>query len=52
MKTFQQLYPKAVTIHGDFNGTLNVGSEPVQQEVEEQESVPRFDVVLDGKYRG
>ena len=36
MKTFQQFLSESVTIHGDFNGTLNVGSEPVQQEVEEQ----------------
>ena len=36
MKTFQQFLSESVTIHGDFNGTLNVGSDPVQQEVEEQ----------------
>ena len=36
MKTFQQFLSESITIHGDFNGTLNVGSDPVQQEVEEQ----------------
>jgi len=36
MKTFQQFLSESITINGDFNGTLNVGSEPVQQEVEEQ----------------
>jgi hypothetical protein len=36
MKTFQQFLSESVTIHGDFNGTLNVGSDPVQQKVEEQ----------------
>ena len=27
---------ESVTIHGDFNGTLNVGADPVQQKVDEQ----------------
>jgi hypothetical protein len=27
---------ESVTIHGDFNGTLNVGGDPVQQKVDEQ----------------
>jgi len=27
---------ESVTIHGNFNGTLNVGADPVRQEVEEQ----------------
>ena len=36
MKTFKQFLSESVTIHGDFNGTLNVGADPVRQEVEEQ----------------
>jgi len=36
MKSFKQFLSESVTIHGDFNGTLNVGSDSVQQQVEEQ----------------
>ena len=36
MKSFQQFISESVTIHGDFNGTLNVGEDPVQQKVDEQ----------------
>ena len=36
MKNFKQFLSESVTIHGDFNGTLNVGSDPVQQKVNEQ----------------
>ena len=37
MKTFKQFMSESVTIHGDFNGTLNVGGgDPVRKEVEEQ----------------
>ena len=36
MKTFQEFITESVTIHGDFNGTLNVGGDPVQQKVDEQ----------------
>jgi len=36
MKSFKQFLSESVTIHGDFNGTLNVGADPVRQEVEEQ----------------
>ena len=36
MKTLKQFLSESVTIHGDFNGTLNVGNDPVRQEVEEQ----------------
>ena len=35
MKNFKQFISESVTIHGDFNGTLNVGGS-TQQEVEEQ----------------
>lgn len=36
MKSFKQFMSESVTIQGDFNGTLNVGYDPVQQKVEEQ----------------
>jgi len=36
MKSFQQFISESVTIQGDFNGTLNVGYDPVQQKVDEQ----------------
>ena len=36
MKSFQQFMSESVTINGDFNGTLNVGGDPVQQKVDEQ----------------
>jgi hypothetical protein len=36
MKSFRRFLSESVTIHGDFNGTLNVGSDPVQQKVNEQ----------------
>ena len=36
MKSFQQFMSESVTIQGDFNGTLNVGYDPVQQKVDEQ----------------
>ena len=36
MKSFKQFLSESVTIHGDFNGTLNVGNDPIQQKVEEQ----------------
>ena len=36
MKSFKQFISESVTIQGDFNGTLNVGYDPVQQKVDEQ----------------
>ena len=36
MKNFKQFIKESVTIQGDFNGTLNVGYDPVQQKVDEQ----------------
>jgi hypothetical protein len=48
MKTFQQFISESVTIHGDFNGTLNVGGDPVQQKVDEQNQYIA-DVVWMGK---
>jgi len=36
MKSFKQFLSESVTIHGDFNGTLNLGGDSVSQEVEEQ----------------
>jgi len=36
MKSFKQFLSESITIQGDFNGTLNVGSDSVQQQVEEQ----------------
>jgi len=39
MKNFQEFLKESVTIHGDFNGTLNLGggenSAPPEQQVEE-----------------
>tara|TARA_E500000318_G_C3523970_1_gene197596 strand:- start:708 stop:1049 length:342 start_codon:yes stop_codon:yes gene_type:complete len=39
MKNFQEFLEESVTIHGDFNGTLNIGSGensiPPEQQVEE-----------------
>jgi hypothetical protein len=34
MKSFQQFISESVTIHGDFNGTLNVGSSQPEQQQE------------------
>ena len=44
MKSFNQFLKESITINGDFNGTLNVGSQP------EQSSESFFaDVVWEGK---
>ena len=44
MKSFNQFLSESITINGDFNGTLNVGSQP------EQTSESFFaDVVWEGK---
>ena len=44
MKSFNQFLKESITINGDFNGTLNVGSQP------EQASESFFaDVVWEGK---
>ena len=45
MKSFQQFISESITINGDFNGTLNVGS---SQPEETQESF-FADVVWEGK---
>mgnify|MGYP000223757214 FL=1 len=37
MKSFQQFLSESVTINGDFNGTLNVSGDSVNQDVQEQE---------------
>jgi hypothetical protein len=34
MKTFQQFISESITINGDFNGTLNVGSSQSEQATE------------------
>lgn len=36
MKSFKQFLSESITIQGDFNGTLNVGSDSVKQQVEER----------------
>ena len=36
MKSFKQFLSESITIQGDFNGTLNVGSNSVKQQVEER----------------
>lgn len=35
MKSFQEFLQESVTIHGDFNGTLNVGGGSPEQQVQE-----------------
>ena len=35
MKSFQEFLKESVTIHGDFNGTLNVGGGSPEQQVQE-----------------
>lgn len=35
MKSFQEFLQESVTIHGDFNGTLNVGGDSPEQQVQE-----------------
>ena len=35
MKSFQEFLQESVTIHGDFNGTLNVGGSSPEQQVQE-----------------
>jgi len=45
MKTFKQFLNESITINGDFNGTLNVGSQPEQA----TESFFAADVVWEGK---
>ena len=35
MKSFQEFLKESVTIHGDFNGTLNVDSGSPEQQVQE-----------------
>ena len=37
MKSFQQFLSESVTINGDFNGTLNVSGDSVNQDIQEQE---------------
>ncbi len=45
MKTFQQFLSESITINGDFNGTLNVGSSEPEQATESFFA----DVVWEGK---
>ena len=45
MKTFQQFLSESITINGDFNGTLNVGSSQPEQATESFFA----DVVWEGK---
>jgi hypothetical protein len=45
MKSFQQFISESITINGDFNGTLNVGS-PQPEQASESFSA---DVVWEGK---
>ena len=45
MKSFQQFLQESITINGDFNGTLNVGSSQPEQQ---QESFSA-DIVWEGK---
>ena len=45
MKSFQQFLSESITINGDFNGTLNVGSSQPEQQKESFFA----DVVWEGK---
>ena len=45
MKSFQQFLSESITINGDFNGTLNLGS----SQPEQQEESFFADVVWEGK---
>ena len=45
MKSFQQFLQESVTINGDFNGTLNIGSSQPEQAKESYAA----DVVWEGK---
>lgn len=45
MKTFQQFLSESITINGDFNGTLNIGSSQPEQATESFFA----DVVWEGK---
>ena len=36
MKSFQQFLSESITINGDFNGTLNVGGTPQEQQSVEE----------------
>ena len=45
MKSFKQFLSESITINGDFNGTLNVGSSQPEQETESFFA----DVVWEGK---
>jgi hypothetical protein len=47
MKSFQQFLSESITINGDFNGTLNVGSS--QQEQEQAQESFFADVMWEGK---
>ena len=46
MKSFQQFLQESITINGDFNGTLNVGSSQPEQQQDESFSA---DIVWEGK---
>jgi hypothetical protein len=46
MKSFQQFISESITINGDFNGTLNVGSSQPEQAAKESYVA---DVVWEGK---
>ena len=51
MKSFKQFISESVTIQGDFNGTLNVGYDPVQQKVDEQNQYLAVVVWMGSIYR-
>ena len=46
MKSFQKFLQESITINGDFNGTLNVGSSQPEQQQDESFSA---DIVWEGK---
>jgi hypothetical protein len=39
MKSYKQFLSESINIQGDFNGTLNIGSQPSPQQVGEEFSV-------------
>jgi hypothetical protein len=39
MKSYKQFLSESITIQGDFNGTLNIGSQPTPQKVGEEFAV-------------